>query len=679
MLIEWKKGRDYLCILHALLVEGHNRDLTSSLRGLCEIMKTVARLLLLLLPLHYCTLADMELLHRERRGTRNYRDHCVDSDSAAVREIGETWLRWRGQKVEYCRCASRARARCHYIPITTCYVSRCYSGGTCKEAVFSKDFICLCLPGFTGQQCEINLNEKCVSGQGSDYRGTWSMSSSSAECINWNSTLLRGKKFTARKPDTRILGLGNHNYCRNPDGDSRPWCYVFKKSQIVWEFCSMPNCTTDPILECVQGLGQSYRGTQTISKSNSKCLQWDSPAIYHKFYTAWRPDARQLGLGSHSYCRNPDSDLGPWCHIYKGSQLTWELCDIPKCSRKPSTITTLGPRAPTTTIRGTSCGQRSEMPSSSIFRILGGQDSDIRQQPWQVAITVYLPRTKSHNFLCGGVLIDSCWVLSAAHCFQEGFAENRLHVILGRTFRLQNSSSEQTFDVETYWIHEQYNDANYDNDIALLKLKSKTGICAVNSPEVLPVCLPKPGIVLPDWMECEISGYGKDKEFSPFYSERIKQGHVRLWPQEQCVPEKLSGREITLNMLCAGDTRGLDDACKGDSGGPLVCEKDRQMTLIGLISWGDGCGKKDMPGLREAWSLSQGTWGTSLGTPWMGCQPIAGHNHTHIHTLIHTHWTIWKCQSTYNTWRWTGGGNRRTPPKHWKNMQTPFKRSGDGI
>lgn len=47
---------------------------------------------------------------------------------------------------------------------------------------------------------------------------------------------------------------------------------------------------------------------------------------------------------------------------------------------------------------------------------------------------------------------------------------------------------------------------------ALLMLKSDTGICAINSPEVLPVCLPDPGIVLPDWMECEISGYGKNKE-----------------------------------------------------------------------------------------------------------------------------------------------------------------------
>uniref|UniRef100_A0A671MTH1 Tissue-type plasminogen activator-like n=1 Tax=Sinocyclocheilus anshuiensis TaxID=1608454 RepID=A0A671MTH1_9TELE len=411
-----------------------------------------------------------------------------DANSAAVRDTGATWLRWKGQKVEFCRCAVRGRVRCHEIPVTKCFVSKCYNGGTCKEAVYSNDFICLCPPGFTGTQCEINTAERCSRGQGSGYRGTRSMSMSGLECINWNSSSLRGKKFTARRLEANTLGLGNHNYCRNPDGDTKPWCYVYKKAQISWEFCFLPTC---------------------------------------------------------------------------------------------------------------SCGQRTEAPSNSLpmFRIRGGQVSDIREQPWQAAITVYLPRAKSYNFLCGGVLIDSCWILSAAHCFQERFDEKRLRVVLGRTFRLQNSSSEQIFDVEKYWIHEQYDDETYDNDIALLKLKSEFGICALHSPEVLPACLPEPNLALPDWTECEISGYGKEEEFSPFYSERIKRGLVRLWPQEQCVPEKLSGRLVTPNMVCAGDTRGLDDACKGDSGGPLVCPKNGRMTLMGLISWGDGCGKKDTPGV----------------------------------------------------------------------------------
>ena len=33
--------------------------------------------------------------------------------------------------------------------------------------------------------------------------------------------------------------------------------------------------------------------------------------------------------------RNPDKDAGPWCHIVKNNQLTWELCDVPKCCEGP--------------------------------------------------------------------------------------------------------------------------------------------------------------------------------------------------------------------------------------------------------------------------------------------------------------------------------------------------------
>ncbi|XP_067272345.1 tissue-type plasminogen activator-like isoform X2 [Pseudorasbora parva] len=562
-------------------------------------MTLLLNLLLLLLAL--CSAADPTEMHqRQKRGARNYsRRACVDTDSAAVRDMGASWLRWKGPKVEFCRCAKQGRVRCHEIQVTTCLMSKCYNGGTCKKAVISSDFICQCPPGFTGTQCEINTGEHCVRGQGLGYRGNWSMSMSGLECVNWNSSSLRRKKFTARRPEANTLGLGNHNHCRNPDGDTKPWCYVYKKAQLSLEFCSVPTCITDPYLECVPRSGRPYRGTKSVTRRGLKCLPWDSPAVSHKIYNAWRSDARKMGLGSHNFCRNPDNERGPWCHVYKGSNLTWELCGVPKCPRRM-----LGPRAHVTTNNQGSCGQRIEVPSNSLptFRIRHGQVSDIREQPWQAAITVYQPRAQSYSFLCGGVLIDSCWILSAAHCFyetrSERFEEKRLRVVLGRTFRRQNSSSEQIFDVEKYWIHEQYkHDYNFDNDIALLRLKSEFGICAIHSPEVLPACLPDPNLVFPGWKECEISGYGKEEEFSSFISERIKRGMVRLWPQTRCVPEKLSGHQVTSNMLCAGDTRGLDDTCKGDSGGPLVCKKNGRMTLMGLTSWGDGCGKKDKPGV----------------------------------------------------------------------------------
>ncbi|XP_041856438.1 tissue-type plasminogen activator isoform X2 [Melanotaenia boesemani] len=555
--------------------------------------------LLLLLSALCCSLADNVELLRTKRGTRFYRVFCVDSETSAVHSMGDTWLRWKGQRVEFCRCALKGRELCHIVPVVNCYVSKCYNGGTCREAVYTSDYICQCPKGFSGPRCEINTNEKCIVGQGAGYRGMWSISQSGAECINWNSTSLRGKKFTARKVDASSFGLGNHNFCRNPDKDSSPWCYVYKGTQITWDFCTLPKCPEETNRECVLGSGKSYRGTTSVTKSGSHCLPWDSPTVKHKFNNAWRSDALELGLSNHNFCRNPDDESSPWCHTYKNMVLTWELCDIPKCSRRPPVITTLGPRAPTTNNNGATCGQRLDNSlNRPSFRIFGGRQTDIADQPWQAAINAYQPRYKKHFHRCGGVLIDSCWILSAAHCFEVNDKSERLQVILGRTFRKQNSSSEQILKVEKFWIHEKFDNETFDNDIAILKLKTDIGMCAVNSPEVLPACLPEHGLELPDWTECEISGYGKETEFSAEYSERVKRGYVRLWPKERCVPDVLSGRTVTSNMLCAGDTRGLDDACKGDSGGPLVCRNNSgRMTLMGVISWGDGCGQKDKPGV----------------------------------------------------------------------------------
>ena len=53
------------------------------------------------------------------------------------------------------------------------------------------------------------------------------------------------------------------------------------------------------------------------------------------------------------------------------------------------------------------------------FRIKGGLYADITSHPWQAAIFVKNRRSPGERFFCGGVLISSCWVLSAAHCFQE--------------------------------------------------------------------------------------------------------------------------------------------------------------------------------------------------------------------------------------------------------------------
>lgn len=67
---------------------------------------------------------------------------------------------------------------------------------------------------------------------------------------------------------------------------------------------------------------------------------------------------------------------------------------------------------------------------------------------------------------------------------------------------------------------------------------------------------------------------------------------VPLMDQRECEAQYVdSSQPIIPEMVCAGYPKGGVDACKGDSGGPLACQIDGSYKLVGVISWGFGCGK----------------------------------------------------------------------------------------
>ncbi|XP_045926295.1 urokinase-type plasminogen activator-like [Micropterus dolomieu] len=323
---------------------------------------------------------------------------------------------------------------------------------------------------------------------------------------------------------------------------------------------------------CLTKEGSSYRGSVSMSVNNRRCLNWNW------FKNPW---GASKGIDKHNYCRNPDQSLMPWCRVRIGRRIVKEFCVIPRCS-SPTGI-------PLDTER--TCGERSER---RMHKIVGGTFTTIESHPWVAAIF-----RKSDHFLCGGSLIAPCWVVTAAHCFSDIDETSMRHmsVYLGKSAINETCDGQQRFTVEKLIIHQNYNETNFNNDIALLKIKSKNGGCAVRSASARTVCLPPRHTQLPAGFQCSIAGFGRERSLAWHNSQYLKQAKVNLISQTDCQKESYYGALITPNMFCAGSPDWSTDACKNDSGGPLVCEVSGRMFLFGVVSWGDGCAKKNKPGV----------------------------------------------------------------------------------
>ena len=85
---------------------------------------------------------------------------------------------------------------------------------------------------------ESKCDEKLYGDDSDGYRGCQSKTRSGDKCQKWNSQ--SPHKNSALK-DHPNMGLGNHNYCRNPDGEKTIWCYT-TNSNDRWDYCD-PLCS----------------------------------------------------------------------------------------------------------------------------------------------------------------------------------------------------------------------------------------------------------------------------------------------------------------------------------------------------------------------------------------------------------------------------------------------------
>jgi len=100
--------------------------------------------------------------------------------------------------------------------------------------------------------------DNCVVGDGSSYRGSTSTTQDGVPCQKWSSQSPNAHNYWTL--DNRVnRGVGDHNHCRNPDRDSRPWCITATPGK-VWDYCDIPTCQTGPSVQCPAGLKEDALG-----------------------------------------------------------------------------------------------------------------------------------------------------------------------------------------------------------------------------------------------------------------------------------------------------------------------------------------------------------------------------------------------------------------------------------
>ncbi|XP_062382938.1 transmembrane protease serine 9-like [Sardina pilchardus] len=222
-------------------------------------------------------------------------------------------------------------------------------------------------------------------------------------------------------------------------------------------------------------------------------------------------------------------------------------------------------------------------------RIVGGQDASIGSWPWQVSLE------RPYGHVCGGSLINKEWVLSAAHCFSGSDSTSGWTISLGRQSLAGSNPDEVSRTVAEIILHPNYDEGTSDNDMALLRLSSAVTF----SGYIRPVCLAASGSILHQGTDSWITGWGNideggDKSLP--HPDVLQEVEVPVMDNKVC-NELLTFTEITENMICAGLREGGKDSCQGDSGGPMVNRDGSVWVQSGVVSFGVGCARPNLPGV----------------------------------------------------------------------------------
>ncbi|CAH2979648.1 unnamed protein product [Chilo suppressalis] len=215
------------------------------------------------------------------------------------------------------------------------------------------------------------------------------------------------------------------------------------------------------------------------------------------------------------------------------------------------------------------------LPVVSSDRIVGGQEIDIIEVPYQVSFIV------NNSYFCGGFIVSEKHILTAGHCAQN-VDPSTVVLRAGSTWRKNGT----IIPIAKVTPHPQYNDPAFDKDVAVMQT-----VEPMNFDETMqPIPLAPMNRKMKGGTEIVVSGWGRTREGAPTIPDHLMAVQIPVVTWNQCYMTYFS--VLTENEFCAGNLfLGGQGTCQGDSGGTAI----QDGMAVGIVSYGRGCGQPLSP------------------------------------------------------------------------------------